>query len=273
MGFPMAANLCGDGREVFVYDLRAEVVQALVEKGAQAASSCREVGERADVVGVCVLDDAGTEVVVAGEDGVLAGAKPDHVIAIHGTVHPDTARRLAERAAGRGVHVLDAQVTGGEAAAAARRLRYMVGGDQAVFERCRPVFETSGSEITYCGPSGAGAVAKLCNNLVQFQAWQGYVEASLLARESGLSQENLLEVLGWIMNDNARVFLTARNALEADPTNELLRERFTAAMMIAEKDLSLALDVGRSRGVAMPGTGLLMQMVARLFGIPDSKRR
>ncbi len=273
MGLPMARNLCGGDFEVVVFDLRPEAMQELEEHGASSAASCREVGERCEVIGVCVVDDAGTETVVQGEEGLLAGAKAGTVIAIHGTVHPATVRRIAEQASARGVDVLDAQVTGGSSAADAQQLRYMVGGDEAVLERCRAVFETSGSEITYCGPSGAGAVAKLCNNLVQFQAWQGYVEASLLARESGLSQENLLEVLGWIMNDNARVFLTARNALEADPTNELLRERFTAAMMIAEKDLSLALDVGRSRGVAMPGTGLLVQMVARLFGIPDSKRR
>ncbi len=273
MGLPMARNLCGGDFEVVVFDLRPEAMQEVEELGASSAASCREVGERCDVIGVCVVDDAGTEAVVQGEEGLLAGAKSGTVIAIHGTVHPATVRRIAEQASARGVDVLDAQVTGGRSAADAQRLRYMVGGDEAVLERCRAVFETSGSEITYCGPSGAGAVAKLCNNLVQFQAWQGYVEASLLASHAGLSQEALLSVLGWIMNDNARIFLAARNALEADPGNELLLERFGQAQQLAEKDLGLALEVARQSGVAMPGTALVQQLSARLFGLPDRRRR
>ncbi len=273
MGLPMARNLCGGDFEVVVFDLRPEAMQELEEHGASAAASCREVGERCEMIGVCVVDDAGTETVVQGEEGLLAGAKAGTVIAIHGTVHPATVRRIAEQASARGVDVLDAQVTGGRSAADAQRLRYMVGGDEAVLQRCRAVFETSGSEITYCGPSGAGAVAKLCNNLVQFQAWQGYVEASLLASHAGLSQEALLSVLGWIMNDNARIFLAARNALEADPANELLLERFGQAQQLAEKDLGLALEVARQSGVAMPGTALVQQLSARLFGLPDRRRR
>ena len=81
------------------------------------------------------------------------------------------------------------------------------------------------------------------------------------------------EVLGWIMNDNARVFLGARAALEADPEHALLKERFTSAMGLAEKDLSIALDVARDLGVSMPGTALTQQLVARLFGVADPKRR
>jgi 3-hydroxyisobutyrate dehydrogenase len=272
IGAPMAKNLIGRF-ETVVYDLREDAVARLVEAGAKPASSCRELGQRCEVVCVCVVDDAGTEAVVAGEDSVLAGAGEGTIIAIHSTIHPDTARRLGTLAAEQGVQVVDAQMTGGAIRAAEGKLRYMVGGDDAALERCRPVFETSAEEITRCGALGNGAVAKLCNNLVQFQAWLGFVEAERLAASAGLGREKLLEVLSWIQNDNARIMLAGRNALEADPDNEFLKKRFTEVMLLAEKDLSVALALARSVGVSMPGTGLCVQELARIFAVPDPKRR
>ncbi|MEN8185272.1 MAG: NAD(P)-dependent oxidoreductase [Myxococcota bacterium] len=273
IGAPMARNLCGGTFEVIVFDLQEEAMAPLLEAGAKAAASAREVGERSEMVGVCVVDDAATFAVVAGEDGILAGAAAGTIIALHGTIHPDTARRLGEQAAASGVAVVDAQMTGGPRGAEARQLRYMVGGDAQVLERCRPVLETSAAEITHCGALGMGAVAKLCNNLAQYVAWQGFVEADRLARHAGLDPEILLQVLSWLMNDNARLMLAGRNALEAAPDNEFLGSRMGAAMRLAEKDLSLALDVARWVEVSLPGAGLCAQEAARLFGVPDPGRR
>src|SRR5262245_378442 len=272
IGEPMARNLCG-AFEVVVHDLRADAVAKLVEAGAKPAASAREVGERAQAVCVCVLDDASTRAVVAGPDGILAGARPGAVVAIHSTIHPDTARELDRTAQERGVRVVDAQMTGGRAVAEQRRLRFMVGGDAEALAAVRPLLERSAAEITHCGGVGAGAVAKLCNNLVQFQAWQAYVDAFRIGTACGLSEETLLQVLAWIMNDNARTFMAGRNALERDPENAPLRERLTAVMKLAEKDLYLALDVARRAGVSVPGTALCSQQTARLFGVPDMRRR
>jgi 3-hydroxyisobutyrate dehydrogenase len=272
IGAPMAGRLCKPF-DTMVLDLNEEAMKPLVEAGAKAGSSCREVGEHAEVIGVCVLDDAGTKAVVAGEKGLLEGAKPGTVIMLHSTIHPDTARQLADVAAERDVHVVDAQMTGGAAAAAAGTLRYMVGGDDEAVERARGVLDHSASEITHCGPVGMGAVAKLCNNLVQFVCWQGYVDAFKLAEHAGLPSEKLTEVLGWIMNDNARTFMGMRSLREQDPSNEGLANAYDAAMKIAEKDLFLALEVGRSFGVSMPATGLASQQVGRLFGSNDLDRR
>ncbi len=273
IGEPMARNLCGGDFEVVVFDLRTEAVELLVESGANAANSCREVGERCDVVCVCVLDDASTMAVVAGENGILAGARADTIIAIHSTVSPATIKQLAELGLEREVHVVDAQMTGGRAVTEARGLRYMVGGDDAILDRLTPVLETSASEITRCGEVGMGAVAKLCNNLVQFVAWQGYVEADGLAAAAGLSREKFNDVLSWIMNDNARAMLGGRTALQADPDNAFLKGRFTNVMLLAEKDMTLALQVARENGVSMPVTGLATQQLARMFAVPDPKRR
>lgn len=272
IGEPMARNLCGPF-EAVVYDLRQEAVDRLVESGAKPASSCREVGERCEVIGVCVLDDASTEAVVAGPDGVLSGARADTVIAIHSTIHPDTAKKLAAKAGETGVHVVDAQMTGGRAGAEASKLRYMLGGEDAILERCRPVFATSAAEQTHCGGVGMGAVAKLCNNMVQYVAWLGMVEAATMADQAGLEREKFNEILSWLMNDNARAMLAGRAAFEANPDNEFLRGRFNDVMLLAEKDLTLALSVARGVGVSMPVGGLCTQQVARLFGVPDAKRR
>jgi 3-hydroxyisobutyrate dehydrogenase len=272
IGEPMARNLCG-AFEVVVHDLRAEALRRLVESGAKPARSAREVGERTQAVCVCVPDDAATRAVVAGPDGVLAGARPGSIVALHSTIHPETARELAALARERGVHVVDAQMTGGRGLAEQRRLRFMAGGSPEALAEIRPVLERSAAEITVCGGVGAGAVAKLCNNLVQFQAWQGYVDAFRIGAACGLSDETLLEVLAWILNDNARTFLAARRALEQDPDNAPLRERFTAVMKLAEKDLHLALDVAYRAGVSVPGAALCSQQMARLFAVPDMRRR
>jgi 3-hydroxyisobutyrate dehydrogenase-like beta-hydroxyacid dehydrogenase len=273
IGEPMARNLCGHDWEVVVYDVRDDALQLLVDCGASAAKSNREVGERCEVICVCVLDDAITELVVTGEEGVLAGASPGSIIAIHSTVKPETVHRLAAQAAEKGVSVIDAQMTGGRSKAELKQLRYMVGGDAQAVERCLPLLGTSAEEITNCGALGNGAVAKLCNNLVQYQAWQAYVEAHLLATTAGLAEDKLLEVLSWIMNDNARLFLGARNALEADPDNAFLLDRYTAVHKLAEKDIANALAAAREVGVSMPATALCQQQLGRICGLPDKKLR
>lgn len=274
IGVHMATCLCKAAfDEVVVYDLREAAMQPLVEAGAKTATSPREVGERCEVIGVCVVDDAGTELVVAGPDGILEGAKPGSVIAIHSTVHPDTVQKLALQAAEQEIQVVDAQMTGGAAKAESGELRYMVGGDAEALAKARPFLEASAAEITHCGGIGMGAVAKLCNNLAQYTAWMGFVEAFRMAREAGLEKEKLTEVLSWIMNDNARLMMAGRDALENDPDNAFLKERFAVTLNLAEKDLTLALDVGRKVGVSMPGTALTTHQLARMFAVPDKNRR
>ena len=264
MGWPMAKNLCGGHFDVMVHDLRSDLVAELEALGARAASSAGQVGSHAEVVGICVVDDATTEAVA---EEVLTGAAAGTILAIHGTVSPDAIERLVARASACDCHIVDAQVTGGRPRALERQLRFMVGGDDDTVARCQPVFETSAAEITHCGPVGTGSIAKICNNLVQFQAWLAYVEADRLASQAGLSREKLFEVLAWIMNDNARTFLSVRNVLVGDPGNEALTERFTEVMHLAEKDLSLAIELAKKSGLSLPGTELSRRQVAFLFGL------
>jgi 3-hydroxyisobutyrate dehydrogenase len=274
IGVHMATNLVKAGfDEVLVYDIHEPAMKPAVEAGARAASSPKEVGERCDVIGICVVDDAGTESVLTGHDGILEGAKPGTVVAIHSTVHPETVQKLAIVAGEKDVVVIDAQMTGGPERAAESELHFMVGGDEAAIAKATPFLEASASAITHCGGLGMGAVAKLCNNLVQYIAWLGYTEAFRLAREAGLAKETLTEILSWIMNDNARTMMFGRDLLESDPDNAFIRGRFEATLNLAEKDLALALDVARKLGVSMPGTALTSQGMARVFAFPDANRR
>ena len=130
MGKPIATNILQAGFDLMVYDLRPEPLQELERLGAKTARSSRDVGEHAEVVALAVPDDAAVEAAVAGPEGVLDGAAPGTVVAVHSTVRPATVKRLAEQAAARGVSLIDAQMSGGNAGATARTLCFMVGGDR-----------------------------------------------------------------------------------------------------------------------------------------------
>ena len=139
-GKPIAAHFAPGGFETIVYDVAPEPVAELVEQGARGASSAREVGENADLVGICVPEDKHVFAVVEGDAGLLAGLKPGSIILVHSTVLPDTIDAVAAAAAERGVAVLDACVTGGAIRAAARQLTYLVGGPAETFEKAAPYF-------------------------------------------------------------------------------------------------------------------------------------
>jgi 3-hydroxyisobutyrate dehydrogenase-like beta-hydroxyacid dehydrogenase len=275
IGLPMARNLCGGAFEVAVYDLRPEASAELAALGAMAAGSCREVAERSEVVGVCVRDDSDTERAMLGDEGILAGARPDTIVALHSTIRPRTVRALAEAAAERGVHVLDAPITGGRPGAENRTLCAMVGGDPALLERCRGVLEASASRVVHAGALGCGAVAKLCNNLMTYQVFQAGYEAALLAREAGISPETLEAVTraNGLLNDSTGLFLKLRAVADERRDDAGLQQTLRSFTALAEKDLGLALELAREVGVSLPGAGLCEQQLARVYGVDDARRR
>ncbi|MEU9017674.1 NAD(P)-dependent oxidoreductase [Actinomadura sp. NPDC048394] len=165
-GGPMARRIVGAGHPTTLWARRAATLEPFAGTGASVAASPAELARASDLVCVCVVDDAGVESVLTAEDGVLAGLGEGGLIAVHSTVHPDTCRRLAAEAAGRGVHLVDAPVSGGGPAAEAGRLLVMAGGEQKDVDLCRPVFASYGDPIVHMGPVGSGQVAKLLNNLL-----------------------------------------------------------------------------------------------------------
>lgn len=165
-GGPMARRIVDAGYPTTLWARRSASLEPFADTAATVAGSPAELASASDLVCICVLGDADVEEVLCDDNGVLAGIQPGGAVAIHSTVHPDTCRRLAIRAAQGGVSLIDAPVSGGGDAAAARRLLVMVGGDPATLERVRPVFATYGDPILHLGPVGAGQTAKLLNNLI-----------------------------------------------------------------------------------------------------------
>ena len=191
-GGPMARRIIEAGFPVTLWARRPGTLEPFAGIAAKTAGSPAELAAASDLVCVCVRDDADTEEVV---DAVLGGLAAGGVIAVHSTVHPDTCRRLAERAQARGARLIDAPVSGGAPAAEAGRLLVMAGGDEETVDRCRPVFASYGDPIVHLGPVGAGQVAKLLNNAA-FTAHLG-VAVSLLAlgQSLGVDQLRLADVI------------------------------------------------------------------------------
>jgi 3-hydroxyisobutyrate dehydrogenase len=275
IGKPMARRLLAAGLDTCVLDAVQAPVEELVREGAKPARTPRELAERSDVIGVCVRDDADVRAVLGGEDGLLAGAARGAVIALHSTILPSTVREAGAAAAERGVGLLDACVTGGAASATAGKLTYIVGGEAGALERCRPAFATSAAKIVHTGPLGSGAATKLCNNLMTYLAWLSAFESLHLARAAGLSEEKLEEVTR--SNGNLTEPMLAFLAVHKAPAETRASGGFQAMLRgfvtLAEKDLAVTLAFARECGVALPGTALVSQLMARVYGLEDGARR
>jgi 3-hydroxyisobutyrate dehydrogenase-like beta-hydroxyacid dehydrogenase len=265
IGKPMAINVATAGFDLMVYDVRQEPLQELAALGAKVARSAQDVGAHGDVIEVVVVDDAQVEAVTVGEGGVLNGTKPGSVIAIHSTVHPKTVRRIAELARARGVGVIDAQVSGGERGAQQKTLCYMVGGDKALLDKCRPVFATSGAHIFHLGDLGSGAIAKLAHNLIVYVNMLAASEGMRLGEKAGLDVTTLQDVVH-VSAGQSRV---ADNWLQQRKLKETYTAGPGALMQLIYKDLRLALELGHDLGLSLPGAALTQQLIDRLLEISE----
>ena len=274
-GMPIAAHLAPAGFETTVYDIAEAPVRELVAGGARAAASPREVGERADVIGICVPADEHVRAVVYGADGLLAGVKPGAVIAIHSTVLPSTAIEIAEAARPLGVAVLDACVTGGAERAKQKQITYMVGGDADALEKVRPMLEATSVKVIHAGPLGNGAKLKLCINLITYIQWAAAYESFALAQAIGLSQE-VLEEAGQANGQLTPLMINYRAGLklpEAARKSDAVQKLMRNHMTIAEKDMAWVLALAREAEVALPVGALVSQLLARLYVVEDPNRR
>lgn len=258
-GKPLAINVAKGGFDLMVHDLRREPVDELVANGARAAQSAREVGAHGDIIEVIVVNDAQVEAAVLGESGVLAGARPGSVIAIHSTVRPATVRKIGARATAGGIGVIDAAVSGGPRGAQMRTMCYMVGGEPDALERCRPVFATSAGTIVHMGPLGAGMTAKLAHQVVLCINPLAAHEGMELARRAGLDLAGL----------SAAIHAGAAQSRIADGWAR--RRPSAQSGVLFDKDLSLALELARELGAAMPAAALTRQLLRQMLGGPGDK--
>jgi 3-hydroxyisobutyrate dehydrogenase-like beta-hydroxyacid dehydrogenase len=268
IGAPMARRLLGWPDGLVVHDVCAEAAKSFVDSGARAAANPREVAEAAGVISVMVRDDAQVEEVLCGPDGLLAGAAPGTVIALHATIGDATAPRLADQAEPRGVAVVDAPVSGGFVGAEQGTLAVMVGGPEEAFRRCRPVFEYWAGMVMHAGPVGAGTRAKLARNLLHFVAFTAVAESQRLAEAAGI---DLVE-LGRVVRHS--------DAITGGPGAIMLRDRtdplapddpwhgvFAHVRDLGEKDLALALELGARLGVDLPLARLSLRDLAAGLGV------
>jgi 2-hydroxy-3-oxopropionate reductase len=265
MGKHMAVNIAKAGFDLMVYDLRPEPMRELTALGAKAARSADEIGAHGEIIEVVVVDDRQVEAVLLGEGGALSAAKQGSIIVIHSTVHPRTVRKLAEQAAAKGVTLIDAEVSGGERGAIAKSLCYMVGGDKAAFERCRPIFATSGANIFHLGALGSGAITKLAHNLIVYVNMLAASEGMRLAEKAGVDLKSMEQV----------VHAGAAQSRVADHWSQQrkLRDTYTSGprglMELIHKDLRLALELGHDLGLSLPGAALTQQLLQRVLEIED----
>lgn len=265
IGKPMAINVAKAGFDLMVYDLREEPCKELAAAGAKVARSAHEVGAHGEIIELVVVDDAQVEAVTLGEGGVLNGAKPGSVIAIHSTVHPKTIRKVAELAKAKGVGVIDAEVSGGERGAYAKTLCYMVGGDKALFDKCHEVFATSGANIFHLGDLGSGAVAKLSHNLIVYVNMLAASEGMRLAETFGLDPKAMQEV----------VHAGAAQSRVADHWTQQrqMKDTYTTGpqglLQLMYKDLRLAIELGHDLGLGLPGAALAQQLLDRTLEITE----
>jgi 3-hydroxyisobutyrate dehydrogenase-like beta-hydroxyacid dehydrogenase len=188
----MAERILAAGYPLTVWARRREALEPFIAKGATAAGSVAALGAACDLVGVCVMDDAGVATLC---DQLIPAMRPGSLLAIHSTVLPETCETLAERCAGSGIHFLDAPVSGGGHAAAACALTVMCGGSADAFARAKGVFESFAGALVHLGPAGSGQRAKIVNNALM-AANMGLAHAALAAGEAlGIERKALVELI------------------------------------------------------------------------------
>lgn len=274
IGAPMARRWLDWPGGLTVFDVAEAAVAPFVEAGAHPASSPSEVARRSGVISVMVRDDAQVTDVLTGPDGILAGAAPATVVAIHSTVEADTPARLAAIAAEHGVEVVDAPVSGGMMGAHDGTLAIMVGGSDEAFERLGGPFERLGTLVAHLGPIGAGTRAKLARNLITFASYAAVGEAYRLAEAAGVDLARLGDVVRHsdrITGGPGAVMLRRSAGPLAD--DDGLRPIFTHTRGLGEKDLQLAIALGESLGVETPVARLARTHLGAALGVPHDTSR
>ncbi len=257
MGKPMAHNLLKAGYSLIVFDRHPETTAELVASGASSSKHMQEIAAKSDILITMLPDSPQVEEVLTNQQGVLAGAHQGLIVIDMSTISPVITRQIAHQLTQRGVAMLDAPVSGGDKGAIAGTLSIMVGGNEAVFSRCLPVFQALGKTIVHVGESGSGQVVKACNQVVVALTIEAVSEALVLGSKSGVDPAKILQVLGGGLAANKVMELRGEG---------MLHHNFTPGFRIRlhHKDLGIALATGHAFGVPLPVTALVDQMFASL---------
>lgn len=262
MGRPMAINLHRAGHALWVYGRRPVTMDALIEAGATACASAAEVAANAEIIFIMVPDTPDVEHIVFGEHGLIQRLQPGQVVVDMSTIAPATTRRIAQELEARGVEMLDAPVSGGEAGAINATLSIMVGGKEKSFQRVKPMLEVLGKNIVHVGDHGAGQVAKACNQIVVAVTIEAVAEALTFARRSGV--------------DAARVRAALMGGFAGSKVMEVHGQRMLDndfkpgfKVRLHQKDLRIVLENAHQLGISLPAASLTAQHLNALVGSGD----
>ncbi len=260
MGRPMALHLLRAGHPLAVWARRPAASQPLCAAGAVSCASAAAVARRAEVVFTNLTAGADVEQVVCGSDGLQEGLGAGSILVDMSTIAPEMARSLAQRLARSGVEMLDAPVSGGEQGAIAATLAIMVGGKAAVLERVRPLFEVLGKKIVHVGDSGAGQVAKACNQMVMVAAIQAVAEALHLSRAAGADPARVRQALAGGSAGSRVLEVMGGRMVDRD---------FAAGVeaRLHHKDYAVVLDEAHRLGLPMPVSAAVGQQLNALMAM------
>lgn len=255
MGLPMTKNILKAGFAVTVYNRTRSKCDEVAKLGAKVANSPKEVAEQSDVIITMVSDTPDVQEVILGENGVIHGVRPGSIVVDMSTISPSATREIAKELEKKGVMMLDAPVSGGEKGAIEGTLTIMVGGPEEALERVMPVFNAVGKNVTHMGPSGAGQMTKLCNQVGCALTILSFAEAFTLAAAAGLDLDKVFKAISggaagsWSMTNYGP---------------KVLAGDFSPGFMVKLhlKDLRLVMNAARELHVALPGTAVAQQLLS-----------
>ena len=254
MGYPMARNLLRGGHRVALWSHTSSKARQLAtdEKGV-FCDTPQQVAEQADCIFLCVGNTEMSKEVILGQQGIIQGIRPRTTVADASTISPSESRQIGSALKEKGADFLDAPCTGSTPGAEGGTLTFMIGGDQSVYEKTKPLFDPMGKRLYYCGGPGMGLQAKLTQNLILSNILMAFNEGMVLSTKGGIDPKLMLDIL-----DNS----AAKSGLINYKAPFVFRRDFTANFSTKwmDKDIGLALDSGKELGVPLLLTGLTRQL-------------
>jgi 2-hydroxy-3-oxopropionate reductase len=257
MGVPMASNLLKHGYAVTVWARRPDAMPPLVAAGASAGTSPADVAAKSEITLTMVTDGRAVEEIMLGERGVVHGARQGALAIDHSTIAPETARRIAAALSASGIEMLDAPVSGGAAAARAGTLAVMIGGRDSAVSRARPVLSCYAATVVHIGPSGAGQVAKACNQICTIVNQLGAAEAMLLAERAGVDPARVKDALMAGFGASRMLDLQAPKMIARDFDGKV-------ESRLHHKDIQIVLALAESLGLRLPASAAAAEVLAAL---------
>ncbi len=267
MGQGIVPRLLAAGHQVTGWNRTADKARPLLDLGMTWADTPRQVAEEAEVVLSIVTDAAAVEAVAVGDDGIVSGLASDGIYADMSTIDPDATRRIATTYAEAGLTMLDAPLSGSPISLEQDKASVMVGGDRAAFERARPVLEAIGPTVTYIGPSGMAMQMKVAINLCLIVEMVAFSEAVALAEKGGVDRAVAVDAMLKSVVASPVMGYRGPFILEGNMPDKPL-----ANVTLQQKDMLLALDLGRRQGSPVPLAAAANEMLNAAHGLGLSHR-